>query len=214
MAVATKQTRQWMSEFGRDYTDRNARSEDELETLYTKKYGVSRRRLNEIFLSGIDHSITVLEVGCNVGDQLRLLQKIGFTSLHGIELQDYAARLLRSRTRNIDVIQSTVFNIPFRAGSFDLVFTSDVLIHISPFDISRAIAEIHRCAKEYIWGFEYYAEKYVEVTYRGNQDLLWKTDFAKLYLEAFEDLQLVREERYRNLDNPDNLDSMFLLKKH
>jgi hypothetical protein len=48
--------------------------------------------------------------------------------------------------------------------------------------------------------------------YRGHGGLLWKTDFAQLYLDCFADLELVREERLRYLDN-ENSDAMFLLRR-
>jgi len=76
-------------------------------------------------------------------------------------------------------------DIPFKDGYFDMVFTSGVLIHISPGNINRVLDEIYRCSREYIWGFEYYADDYTEVNYRGHESLLWKTNFPKLYLDRF-----------------------------
>lgn len=213
MPDVAEQTIRWMGEFGREYTDRNALPLDELERLYEARYGVTRTGLNQLFLQGIDPSISVLELGSNVGDLLRLLQEMGFKKLSGIEVRGCATRLSKTRSRNIDIIQATVFNIPCRAKSFDLVFTSGLLIHVGPSNIVRAMTEIHRCSREYIWGFEYYAAKCTEITYREHKDLLWKADFAKLYLDIFNDLELVREKRFEYLDNPSNLDSMFLLRK-
>jgi pseudaminic acid biosynthesis-associated methylase len=213
MSDVSEQTKHWMGEFGKEYTDRNLLSPDELESVYKKRYGVTRTSLNHLFLDGIDPSISVLEVGSNVGDQLLLLQEMGFKELHGVELQDYAAKLSRSRTRDIEVIRGTIFQIPCTTAGFELVFTSGLLIHIKPSDIAAAIREIYRCSRKYIWGFEYFADRYCEVTYRGHHDLLWKADFAGLYLNLFGDLELVKERRFKNLDNPQNFDSMFLLRK-
>ena len=92
------------------------------------------------------------------------------------------------------------------------MFTSGVLIHINPDDLNTAMREIYRCTNEYIWGFEYYADEYSEIPYRGRRDLLWKAPFAKLYLDEFRDLELVKEQRIKYLDN-NNIDSMFLLEK-
>jgi|SRR5438445_2490344 len=66
--------------------------------------------------------------------------------------------------------------------------------------------------RRYVWGLEYYAPQYQEVEYRGHKALLWKTDFAKLYLDAFPDLRLVKQRIFRELDGP-NEDIMFLLEK-
>ena len=212
MTKITQQMEQWFGQFGKDYTDRNALSLEEMEALYEGKYGVTRTELNERFLKGIDRSIRILEVGSNVGNQLLCLQNLGFTELHGIELQSYAVELSRSSTSNISIVEGSAFDIPYKDGYFDLVFTSGVLIHIDPADIAMAMREIHRCTREYIWGFEYYAEEHLEILYRGQRHLLWKGDFASLYLEQFGDLELVEEKRLRYLTG-DNVDAMFLLRK-
>ena len=212
MEEITEQMETWTGQFGKEYTDRNALFLEEMEALYQRNYGVTRTELNERFLKGIDRSIRVLEVGSNVGNQLLCLQGMGFSDLYGIELQTYAVELSKSRTKRINIIEGSAFDIPYKGGYFDLVFTSGVLIHISPSDIALAMREIHRCAREYIWGFEYYADEYAEITYRGHRNLLWKADFARLYLDQFGDLELVEEERLKYLDS-DNIDTMFLLRK-
>ena len=212
MAVITEQMEKWAGQFGKEYTDRNALSLEEMETLYKRNYGRTRTELNEQFLKGIDRSVRILEVGSNVGNQLLCLQRMGFSNLFGIELQNYAVELSKSRTKRINIIEGSAFDIPYKDGYFDLVFTSGVLIHISPSDINIAVAEIYRCTREYIWGFEYFADRYAKITYRGHRNLLWKADFARLYLDQFEDLELVKEEHLNYLDN-ENVDTMFLLRK-
>ena len=212
MVEMTKQMEKWSGDFGKEYTDRNVFSLEELDTLYKSNYGVTRTELNQRFLEGMDRSIRVLEVGSNVGNQLLCLQSMGFVNLYGIELQSYAVELSKARTKRINIIEGSAFDIPYKDGYFDLVFTSGVLIHINPSDIVWALREILRCTREYIWGFEYYADEHIEIIYRGHQELLWKADYAKLYLQQFEDLKIVKEERLKYLDS-DNIDTMFLLKK-
>lgn len=203
----------WVSDFGKDYTDRCTFSPEELNSFYKKEYGLSRLDMNNRFFYGLGlEDKRVLEVGCNVGNQLRLLQEMNFKHLYGIELQSYAVEKAKSLTTGINIIQATGDNIPFKDNFFDLVFTSGVLIHISPENINTILDEIYRCSNEYIWGFEYYADKYTEVNYRGNEGLLWKTNFAKLYLDRFSDLVQVKEEKYKYINN-DNVDSMYLLRK-
>jgi hypothetical protein len=41
---------------------------------------------------------------------------------------------------------------------------------------------------------------------------LWKMDFVRRYLERFDDLELVKEQRLPYL-NSENVDTVFLLKK-
>ena len=212
MKKNTQQLRTWSSEFGKEYTDRNPHTIEAMDEHYRKQFGLTRTELNFLFLSNLDRKIKILEVGSNVGSQLQGLQKFGFESLYGIELQPYAVEVSKKYTKNINLIQGSAFDIPFKDSYFDLVFTSGVLIHINPDDIDMVMNEIYRCTSKYIWGFEYYADEYLEITYRGQRNLLWKADFAKLYLDKFQNLELVKEKRIKYLDN-DNLDSMFLLRK-
>ena len=137
---------------------------------------------------------------------------MGFDHLYGIEIQDYALRKARARLSNAQLALASAFEIPYADGSFDLVFTSGVLIHIAPADLPKALREIHRCSRQFIWGFEYYSPQPMEVPYRGHQALLWKADFARLYLELFDDLDPVREERIPYLADA-NVDLMFLLRR-
>ncbi len=212
MSKFTDQMQQWSSRFGKEYTDRNPLTVEAMNDLYKQRFGLSRTQLNIDFLEDFDRSVKILEVGANVGTQLLCLQSIGFLNLYGIELQSYAVEFSQENTKGINLIQGTAFDIPFKDAFFDIVFTSGVLIHISPSDIDLALQEIYRCTKNYIWGFEYYADKYEEIIYRGKTNLLWKTNFSKLYMEKFGDLKLVMEKKYKYSDS-ENHDSMFLLSK-
>ena len=70
--------------------------------------------------------------------------------------------------------------------------------------------EIHRCSRRFIWGIEYFAPRYTEIRYRDHRNLLWKADFAALYLDRFSDLKLIKKERLSYLDG-DNEDEMFFV---
>jgi len=212
MGRFTKQMAAWSGDFGKSYTKRNFHSLEEMERACVKIYGMSRTDINKRFLDGLNRSIRILEVATNIGNQLLCLQEMGFTDLYGIELQKDVVEIAKSRTKYINIIQGSAFDIPFKNGFFDLVFTGGLLIHISPQDITDVLSEIYRVSRKYIWGMEYFAPHYTEVEYRGNKELLWKTDFTKLYLDTFKDLKLVKEERFKYKDN-DNVDTMYLLEK-
>lgn len=213
MARITEQSEQWGGLFGKEYTDRNSFAVEQIDNRFRQQHGISRSEIYETFLGGFDRTIKILEVGSNIGNQLVFLQKMGFERLYGIELQNYAVEFSKSRTENINIIQGSAFDIPFKDGWFDLVFTSGLLIHIDPKDIGNALSEIYRCTNHYILGYEYYSDQLTEVLYRGHKKLLWKTDFAQLYLTEFRDLELAKENRLRYLDNKNNIDSMFLIRK-
>jgi pseudaminic acid biosynthesis-associated methylase len=211
-SVETAQTQVWQGEFGRAYTDRNTLEVERLNALWVANYGVARREINQIFLQGIPQEASFLEVGCNVGNQLLQLQELSYTNLSGIEIQSYAVEIAKSRVRNVALKQGSALALPYEDDSFDVVFTSGVLIHIAPEDLPRVMNEIHRCAKSYIWGAEYYAPDVTQVNYRGHERLLWKMDYARRYLECFEDLELAREQHLPYLESH-NIDTVFLLRK-
>lgn len=213
MGKLTKQMEEWASNFGSEYTDRNALSLQEMELLNRERYRISRTEMNSRFIGDLDRHIKVLEVGCNIGNQLLCLQKAGFNNVYGIELQSYAVELSKTRTKGINIIQGSAFDIPFKDCYFDLVFTSGILIHIAPDDIADVLDEIYRCTRQYIWCFEDYSEAYIQIDYRGHADLLWQTNFCKLFLDRFKEMRLVKEEHFKWSDNEDNVDSMFLLEK-
>jgi pseudaminic acid biosynthesis-associated methylase len=212
MSKVTSQMKAWSGEFGQEYTNRNPATLEECNATYKRYIGMSRIELNQEFLGHLDRSINILEVGANVGTQLMCLQEMEFTGLYGIELQHYAINVSRASTTDITLIQGSIFDIPCKDNSFDLVFTSGVLIHIHPNDIKNALREIYRCTRQYIWGYEYYSDEYEEILYHGQRNLLWKTNFAKLYLQNFSDLILIQEEKMQHLHS-ENVDSMFLLQK-
>jgi pseudaminic acid biosynthesis-associated methylase len=212
MGRLTSQMKEWGGDFGRSYTDRNPRSFEEMDALYLEYFGMTRTQLNHEFLGDLSRSTWILEVGSNVGTQLQGLRLMGFRNLFGIELQSYAVASSRIRLSNVNLFQGSVFEIPFKDGVFDLILSSGLLIHISPDDIDAALDEIYRCTKRYIWGMEYFSDRYTVVPYRGEEDLLWKTDFTQLYLDRFPGLELIRERRIQYL-NSDNMDAMFLLEK-
>lgn len=213
MGSHTDQIRTWTEDFGREYTDRNTYSPAELDEFYRRTWGVTRTELNQQSLEGVPLNARILEVGCNIGTQLLVLQEMGFMNLHGIEIQSYALDRAKQRLPQAALTQASAFAIPYEDQFFDLVFTSGVLIHIAPADLPAAMEQIHRCSKRWIWGFEYYAPETIEVPYRGYMALLWKTDYARLYQQQFADLELVREDRYRYLENQ-NVDSAFLLRRN
>lgn len=61
-------------------------------------------------------------------------------------------------------------------------------------------------------GFEYYSDKLVRVTYRGQSDALWKQDFPRLFRKIYPTLILEKQEIIPYKD--DNIaDITYLLRK-
>jgi len=77
----TPQTLVWKGNFGREYTDRNTLDGKALDALYRKNYGLTRSEINKTFLREIAKNASLLEVGCNTGNQLLLLRQMGWSNL-------------------------------------------------------------------------------------------------------------------------------------
>lgn len=207
----TSEEKFWTSRFGKEYINRNPSSIGEMDNLYIKNFGVSRSYLDKKFLNKLKIE-NVLEVGCNIGTQLAFLQKQKFKNLHGLEIFGPAVEYAKKHQQNINIVRGSVFDIPFKDKYFDLVFTSGLLIHINPRDIKKAMREIYRTSKKYIWGCEFSNPEYVVIDYWGNKNRLWKGDFCQMYLDLFPNLRTVKRLELKYLDN-NNYDEMFLLKK-
>jgi pseudaminic acid biosynthesis-associated methylase len=202
----------WAGEFGKKYTKRNFRSLEETEDLYKEGFGISRSEMNAQFLSNLDKELKILEVGSNIGNQLLYLQKMGFMNLHGIDVQSHAIELAKSRTDGIDLINASGFDIPFKDSIFDLVFTSGVLIHVRPDQITTVLDEIWRCTNRYIWGFEIYSPEYTNIPYLSYSDICYKADYAKLFMDRFNHLRLIKQAHFIH-PKSDNTHFMYLLEK-
>lgn len=211
--METKQINFWKSDFGKEYTNRNSRSDEDWDKFYINMWGKTKIEMNRDFLAHLAKNVKILEVGCNTGMQLNGLQRMGFENIYGIELQPYAVEEAKKYTKNINVICGSGFDLPFKDNYFDVVCTNGVLIHISPNDLPKIMNEMYRCSKKYIWGFEYFSAETTEINYRGHSNYLWKADYADLFMKQFPDLKLVKKEMYPYIENPDNVDYMYLLEK-
>ncbi|MDQ3049037.1 MAG: methyltransferase domain-containing protein [Bacteroidota bacterium] len=211
--MKTEQIDFWKSDFGKEYTDRNSHSEKEWDEFYINTWGKTKIEMNSAFLGHLPKESRILEVGCNTGMQLNGLQRMSFENIYGVELQPYAAEEAKKYTKGINIVCGSGFDLPFKDSFFDVVCTNGVLIHISPTDLPKIMAEMYRCSKKYIWGFEYYAENVTEINYRGHSNYLWKADYAALFIKQFPDLKLVKKEMFPYVGNPSNVDYMYLLEK-
>jgi pseudaminic acid biosynthesis-associated methylase len=211
--MQTQQIDFWKGDFGKEYTDRNSRNNEDWDNFYKNTWGKTKIEMNQDFIGNLDKNIRILEVGCNTGMQLNGLQRMGYTNLFGVELQPYAVEKAKEYTRGINLLCGSGFDLPFKNDYFDVVCTNGVLIHIAPHDLPKIMGEMYRCSSRYIWGFEYYAPETTAIDYRGNKNYLWKADYAALFMKQFPDLKPVKKEMYPYKDNSGNIDSMYLLEK-
>ena len=211
--METKQQVFWKSSFGKKYTDRSTLTPAEVNKLYRSVNGVTRSAVNKNFIGRLKLD-SILEVGCNVGNILRLLHKEGQAKFfYGVEIQPYAVQKAHRLSPKLNIIEGSALDLPFKDAYFDLVYTSGVLMHIHPRDIKTVLREIYRASKKYIWGFESYEDGYEETEYRGRSNCFWKANFAQMYQDLFPDLKLVKKANYLYKGQLDKVDQVFLLAK-
>lgn len=173
----TAQLSRWRSDFGNEYISRNEVTEDTIQ----KRAQAWTRILKEI---DVQKPNTILEVGSNIGLNIRALKQITKAELFAIEPNPLA----RERVLQDQVLDSnhakdgSAFSLPFSDESIDLVFTCGVLIHIHPDDLEKAFKEIYRVSNRYILAIELFSKKPELVHYRGYDDMLFKRDFGLAWL--------------------------------
>lgn len=208
-----EQEKFWKGNFGNNYISRNKfRSQKEFDNFYIRRYGETKKNINLKFLKGINKNKPILEVGCNIGNQLKIFEDIGFKKLFGIDINIKSLKKAKKNI-NLNIIESSGFDIPFKDNYFNLVFTNNVLIHIHPKNLDKIFDEIYRVSNKYIFGFEYFNNKLIEIKYRNYKNKLWKGDYANILLKKYKNLRLVKEKIYENKDVKNIYDKIYLLKK-
>jgi spore coat polysaccharide biosynthesis protein SpsF len=87
------------------------------------------------------------------------------------------------------VIQSSILNAE-TSKTFDLVFSKGVLIHIKPDQLVSTYKKMYNWSNRFVLIVEYYSPTPVSIPYRGNNDRLFKRDFAGEFLDLFPDVVL------------------------
>ena len=196
----TSQLDEWRGEFGVAYIERNSAKPERVQ---------QRADAMSKILDHIDDALpqSIIEVGANVGLNLRALKVVVGAELIAVE-PNYAARKILSADGVLPadhIFDGTADALPLEDASVDLVLTSAVLIHVPDELLEASYREIHRVAKRYILCLEYFSPNPVEIHYRGRDDMLYKRDYGGLWLDWYPDLELIADgffwKRTTGLDN-------------
>ena len=190
----------WRGPFGDEYAGRNAPAAERLRAR-----AAMWARILACTAGAPPRSI--LEVGANVGNNLRALRALTGAEFFAVEPNARArSRLVGDRVvAAANVRDGVAAAIDFPDAAVDLAFTSGVLIHVHPDQLRASCAEIHRVARRYIACIEYFSDKPEEVLYRGHAGRLFKRDFGGFWLDGFADLRVLDYgfvwKRLSGLDN-------------
>jgi pseudaminic acid biosynthesis-associated methylase len=202
----------WVGNFGDEYLDRVSNFEEE-ELRYKNDTGVIQEELYKECFDGFDRDISILEVGCNRGLKLSMLNKMGFTNISGIEVNQKAYELAKNTNPTAKIFHSDIKDFDSKSTKYDLVFTSTLLIHIPPESLEIVMSKIINLSKKYIFGFEFFSENLIEIPYRGLSKALWKQNFPKLFQKLDPKLIIEKQRIIPYKDNQRN-DITYLLRKN
>jgi len=184
MTVINSQITAWEGDFGDAYTERNMATEERVKQACAA--------FTEILsLTDGAQPQSILEIGANIGINLRALKRCTSASLFAVEPNAKAREVLVSDDVLPEecVYNGTTTNMHFADASIDLVFTSGVLIHVPTEDLEKSYREIYRVANRYILSLEYFSPQPTTIQYRGHEDMLFKRDYGGLWMDMFDDLQ-------------------------
>lgn len=198
--ISTPQAEFWQGEFGNNYTDRNIASAEQMQARLTLWADILAKTIGA-------PPTAILEVGANLGINLRALRLLSSARRFAVEPNEKAREILvRDGVVDAgDVCGGLAAKIDFADNVADFAFTSGVLIHIHPDHLAASLREIYRCSSRWIVCIEYFSDKPEMISYRGHDDRLFKRDFGGLWLDSFPDLRTVAYgfawKRITGLDN-------------
>lgn len=138
--------------------------------------------LNKISKESIE---SILECGSNIGRNINFLNNVlPFASKNIIEISPEAYSIVTTKYQISETFLGPIKNAQF-SGTFDLVFSSGVLIHVHPDDLLQTISRIYQLSNKYVLIIEYFSRTPQMIEYRGQKNLLFKQDFGKLFLEHY-----------------------------
>lgn len=182
----------WRGSFGDEYTERNRAAGDARHEFWLGR------------ILAPCPTVSVLEVGSNVGANLQHIAPV-VPRVVGVDVNTRALEVAQ-QIRNVTVVRSPATDLPFVDGSFDLVFTSGVLIHLDDEQLPRAMNEIVRVSARYVLAIEYFATTPTEVLYRGRAGALWKRPYGPMYAARFPELTLLERGFLDRADGFDECD--------
>ncbi|GAA0551629.1 pseudaminic acid biosynthesis-associated methylase [Rhizomicrobium palustre] len=204
MTFKTEQERFWAGSFGDEYLKRN-----QGEAIIASNVALFTQILRSA--PGIT---SIVELGCNIGLNLRALKRMKSAfELSAYEINPNAAA--EARAAGVATItEGTILDELSAETPYDLSFTKGVLIHINPEQLEKVYANLYRLSRRYIMVCEYYNPSPVTVNYRGNEDRLFKRDFAGELIERY-NLKLVDYGFVYHRDNyfPQDDVTWFLMEK-
>lgn len=114
------------------------------------RFAAAMRRMERVLGDrlGLPAGAQVLDAGCGVGDVARTLAREHALDVTGIDILDFNLTRAKQRSAESDLVNQTSFvqadyhHLPFKAASFDGVYTMETLVHAA--DPETVLGEFFR----------------------------------------------------------------------
>ena len=117
---------------------------------YTEKYYLSIAEYFAILFKNLFNPKTVMELGCARGYLTQALRELNIKA-YGIDISKWAIDHASEEVKKYIELGNICNMSKWKDRIFDLVVAKDVLEHIEPNMLSKALNETTRIAKEYIY---------------------------------------------------------------
>ena len=152
-------------DFWNKYTDENDSSNNQEFAKFIRDLATSLR------------STSVLEVGCNSGNDLKEFSEN--IEVNGVDLNERALDIARQKHPSFKFKNGSILNLPFEDSSIDFVFTHYLLNYVPENEMEKAVKELFRVSKKYILTCELYDENENPIEEKNNA---WKRNVYKRWL--------------------------------
>ena len=96
---------------------------------------------------------SILEVGAGTGHLIGTLSLDNDFECASIDINSKLSEYVKTHY-NVLTFVGDIIDLPFKDNHFDLVFTYQVLQHVPPENIKKALSELQRIAKKEVWMWE------------------------------------------------------------
>jgi len=167
----------WKTQIGSFYMQDNAE--------FDEKLGIKAWNIMLGSATFDKDSFSFLECGSNIGRNIEFLKKIyPSCSASVIEINGQALEICLSKNQIDSSFLGSLLEVQVDE-KFDLVYSTQVLIHVNPQDLLNVMQRMFDWSKKYILIAEYFNRNLVTIPYRGSNNKLFKRDFGKLFIENF-----------------------------
>lgn len=129
---------------------------------------------------------SISECGCNIGRNISFLNSLlPETRKSIIEISKPAFEFVTASYKLDKSFNGSIIDSQFKSGSFDLIFTCGVLIHIHPDDLLVNMKKMFEYSSKYVLIGEYFNRTPLMIEYQGQTNKLFKRDIGKFFLSNF-----------------------------